>query len=84
MFKAINKEIKEEILHKIKSDGLSVADAAEEYGISTKTIYGWLRRENNSVPSILEINKLKRKNRELYTMIGMLTTEIEHLKKGQR
>lgn len=84
MFKAINKEIKEEILHKIKSDGLSVADAAEEYGISAKTIYGWLGRENSSAPSILEINKLKRKNRELYTMIGMLTTEIEHLKKGRR
>ena len=35
----VSQEIKEEILSKIKNDGLSVADAAANYGIHTGTIY---------------------------------------------
>jgi transposase len=38
----IAKEIKEEIINKIKHEGLSVTDAGTQYGVSTKTIYGWL------------------------------------------
>ena len=41
--KAIPKEIKEQILKRIKEEGVSVADAAVEHGISTKTIYNWMR-----------------------------------------
>ena len=35
----ISAEIKEEIIKKIKHEGLSVMDAANQYGISDKTIY---------------------------------------------
>ncbi|MGH7203478.1 MAG: helix-turn-helix domain-containing protein [Candidatus Levyibacteriota bacterium] len=42
-FKVIAKEIKEQILQRIKEKGISVADAAAEHGISTKTIYNWER-----------------------------------------
>lgn len=38
----IAKEIKDEIINKLKHDGLSVLDAAKQYGISDKTIYNWL------------------------------------------
>ena len=31
-------EIKEEIIDKIKHDGLSVVDAGTQYGVSTKTM----------------------------------------------
>ena len=37
------KEIKQEILEKIKL-GEKVLDLAKQYGISDKTIYYWLRR----------------------------------------
>ena len=43
--KYIPKEIKEQILTRIKEEGLTVKSAADEHGISTKTIYkdcsGW-------------------------------------------
>jgi transposase len=84
MFKPIAKEIKEEILHKIKTEGLSVSKAANNYGISTKTIYGWLSRQNEKAPSVLEISRLKRENQQLKEIIGMLTIEIERLKKGRK
>jgi len=41
MFKKISIEIKEEILAKIKN-GDTVAQTADQYGISPKTIYSWL------------------------------------------
>ena len=43
MFKPIAKEIKEEILLKIKQ-GTKVPVLADQYGISAKTIYTWLAR----------------------------------------
>ncbi|MCB9802212.1 MAG: helix-turn-helix domain-containing protein [Pseudomonadales bacterium] len=38
----ISKDIKAEIIAKVKA-GQKVADLAKAYGISTKTIYNWLR-----------------------------------------
>lgn len=49
----IVKEIKDEIINKLKHEGLSVMDAAKQYGISDKTIYNWLvlKPEDQSVSS---------------------------------
>lgn len=38
----ISKEIKEETLNRIKNDGISVSQAAQDVGVSTVTIYSWL------------------------------------------
>ncbi len=35
-------EVREQILKRIKEEGVSVIDAAKEHGVSEKTIYGWL------------------------------------------
>lgn len=84
MFSPIAKEIKEEILHKIKAEGLSVSDAGKQYGVSTKTIYGWLSKQNEKVPNILAINKLKRENQQLKEIVGIVTLELEKVKRGQK
>lgn len=84
MSQAIQKEIREEILYKIKTTGLSVAEAAKQYGVSTKTIYGWLSRDGEQSPSLDLVRKLKKRNQELLTMIGILTYEIEQIKKGRK
>lgn len=39
----ISDEKKQEILKKIKEDNVSVSDASVDSGVSTKTIYRWLR-----------------------------------------
>lgn len=84
MSEPIKKEIRDEILHKIKTTGMSVLEASKNYGVSTKAIYNWLRKESEGVPNILANNKLQRQNEKLYAIIGKLTAEIEQLKKGRK
>jgi uncharacterized protein YjcR len=80
---AIAKEVKEEILEKVKK-GEKVVQLAEQYGVSDRTIYAWLRGKALSSVSLLEHNKLKRENQLLKEIIGALTIEVERLKKKKR
>ena len=80
-FKFIPKEIKEQILKRIKEEGVTVKQAADEAGISTKTIYNWMRSNSVKDTSILEISRLKRENKELLEIIGELTHEVRKSKK---
>lgn len=80
MGRQIPKEIKEEIIGKVQG-GERVADLAEQYAVSTKTIYAWLRQDSGEgVVPILHYNKLKRENEELKRLIGELTLSM-HLQK---
>jgi len=81
MFKAIPKTTKEEILARVKN-GEKVVEIASQYGISPKTIYGWLRNQVAPNISLMELNRLKRENEELKRIIGMITLELERGKKN--
>jgi len=84
MFLPIKKEIKDQILARIKNDGVNANRAATDAGVSPKTVYDWLAKEvQKGQPNILEINRLKRENEGLYQIIGKLTSEIEKQKKGK-
>jgi len=84
MYKAIPKEIKDQVLSRIKNDGVTVADAAKDAGICVKTVYGWLSAESEKTDcNIIEFNRLKRQNEGLYQIIGKLTAEIEKSKRGR-
>ena len=81
--RVIPKEIKEEVLSKVRS-GEKVASVAEQYGVSTKTIYTWLsRKAGQEVISPLKYNKLKRENEELKRLIGELTLDMSLGKKNK-
>lgn len=82
MIKQIPKTTKEEILLKTKN-GEKVMELANQYGISPKTIYNWLRNQVKPDISIMEWNKLKRENEELKRIIGLITLELERGKKNQ-
>lgn len=77
----ISKEVKAQILKRIKEDGIPVAQVAEEHGLSTKTIYRWVAGGITSSPSILEVAKLKRENQALKEFIGEITLELRLEKK---
>ncbi len=80
MSRRIPKEIQEEIIGKVQA-GERVAELAEQYAVSSKTIYGWLRQDSGeAVVSMLHYNKLKRENEELKRLIGELTLNM-HLQK---
>lgn len=82
MIKRIPKETKEEILNKVKN-GEKVVDLASQYGISSKTIYNWLRLQIKPDISLMEWSKLKRENEELKKIIGLVTLELERSKKNK-
>lgn len=74
-FRVIPKELKEQILNRIKNDGVSVAQASKDHGVSTKTIYTWLDKGASSNISFLEYARLKRDNKILLELVGKLTLE---------
>ncbi len=77
-FKVVAKEIREQVIHRVKQEGASVAVAAADAGVSTKTVYNWLLRGVTKEPGILEINRLKRENQFLVALLGKLTMEKEY------
>lgn len=80
--KIIPKEIKEEVLGKVKA-GEKVAVLAKQYGVSDKSIYMWLRQNTGEdVVSVIKYNKLKRENEELKKLLGEVTLEMSLGKKN--
>lgn len=70
----ISSEIKTEILTKVKEGKFKVPQLAEQYGISDKTIYSWIRNNiDKSDISLVELNRLKREKEELKRIIGIVT-----------
>ena len=77
----ISSEIKELILKRVKEEGLPVANVAEENGVSTATIYGWLGKTIKAQPSWKEFSGLQKQNRELLALVGELTVNLSQAKK---
>lgn len=74
-------EVREQIINRIKNDGVTVAQAAKDHGIHETTIYGWLGSKAEGVPSILEIAKLRRENDELLRLVGLMTLKLSESQK---
>ena len=75
MFKAISKDIKDQIISRIKNNGETVTSLAVEYTVSPKTIYTWLRTKSDNSVSFLEYARLKREHKLLLEIVGKLTLE---------
>lgn len=75
-------EIKTEVLAKAKA-GEKVSQLANQYGISIKTIYTWLRADTGEqVVSIVQYNRLKRENEELKKLVGEISLALSLGKKN--
>jgi len=80
----IKKEIREEILSKVREGKDTVVDIAKQYGISTESIYYWLRKGTEGMTSqILNNNRLRKKNESLKKIIGELMLEKSRGKKDR-
>ena len=77
----ISKEIKDQILERVKEGLSSVPKIAEEHDISPNTIYSWLSRTIKAQPSWREYSSLQKQNKELLALIGELTIKLSQAKK---
>lgn len=76
------RELKEEIINKIKSEGITAVEAAKRYGIDVNNIYRWVSAGVGGAKSnVWETNRLKRENRELKQIIGEMMFEKTRGKK---
>lgn len=78
---AVSKEVKEQILKRIKEDGIPVAQVAQEHGLRPRLIYSWISKGVTAPPSILEVARLKRENQALKELIGEITMDLRLEKK---
>ena len=76
-------EKRDEIIAKIRDEGMTVTEAARQYNIGSKAIYSWMRDRiaNSSTSLILEVNRLKKENEQLYNLLGRATVELKKTKK---
>ena len=77
----ISKEVKDQILDRIKNEGISVYRVAEEHGIAAGTIYNWLSKGVSAQPTWTELNKAKKENKMLLELVGELTMKLSNTKK---
>jgi transposase-like protein len=73
-------DVKEQIINRIKNDGVTVAQASQEHGVSENTIYGWIAKKVDGV-SYSEIIKLKRENAQLLQLVGEITLKLSETQK---
>lgn len=84
MGKRYAKEIKEEVLRKVRG-GQKVSEVSKTHGINEMTIRTWLERDTESgAAETLENSRLKRENEALLKIIGQLTYRAELREKNQR
>jgi transposase-like protein len=76
-------EIKEQILKRIKDDGIPVAQAAKEHGIHETTIYNWLSTNVSSGPALREVQALKKENALLLSLVGAMTVQLSRSQKNR-
>jgi len=80
--KPTDPKTKAEIMNKIRHEGMSVTEASAHYSVSGKSIYTWLREGvvDGNRNLILENNKLKKENEQLYKLLGRATAEMQKSK----
>ena len=75
------KEVKADIIRRVKEEGVSVSQAAKDHGIHETTIYGWMGAGAAGAPSWGEFVRLQKQNRELFAVVGELTVQLSAAKK---
>lgn len=74
-------EVREQVLKRIREEGVSVPVAAKDAGISDAAIYRWLGRGAEGAPSWSEYLKLKRENKMLLELVGEITLKLSESQK---
>ena len=78
---SIAPELKEQIINRIKNEGVSVTQAAQDHGIAEGTIYAWIAKKVEGQPTLGEIIRLKKENEQLLKLVGEITLKLSESQK---
>jgi len=78
----VAKEVKEQILKRVKDEGVSVSQASQDHGVSEATIYKWLTKGVSQNPSWAEFARLKKEHKGLLELVGALTVKLSMTQKN--
>ncbi len=78
-----DKETKAAAIRAVREEGMTVTEAAIQYGVTTKSIYRWLKEGvvNHDASLVLEVNRLKKELQQAYALLGRATAEMQRPKK---
>lgn len=74
-------EIREQILGRIKNEGVTVVQAAKDHGLSEGTIYSWIAKQTDGTVNMSEHLKIKRDNENLFRLVGEMTLKLSESQK---
>lgn len=77
----VAKDVKEQILKRVREEGVPVSQVAKEHGVSDASIYTWLTKGATGNPTRSEIAKLKRENKALLELVGEMTLKLSETQK---
>ena len=75
-------EFKEEAVRQVLQRGFSVVEVAERLGVSTNSLYKWVREARETQPDSDELVKTKRENQKLKAELRRIQEERDILKKA--
>lgn len=74
-------DVKEQIINRIKNDGVTVGQASLDHGVNEKTIYNWIAKKTEGNASLGDVLKLKRENDQLKMLLGEITLKLSETQK---
>ena len=79
----ISKDLKEQIIERIRNEGKPVASIAKEHGIAPSTVFSWLKRQTENPQYYKEVMKLRKEKQSLMEIIGELTVRLSDKEKKE-
>lgn len=74
-------DLKEQIINRIKNEGVTVSQAAADHGIAENTIYAWIAKKVDGGVSQSDLIRLKRENDQLKILLGEITLKLSETQK---
>lgn len=79
----VSPEVRAKAISSIKDEGMSIAEAAQTYNVTERTINSWLKKKaNNGHTSSTEVEKLKKDIQAMKMIIANMVIERESRKKS--
>ena len=84
MNQPIQKDIKDQILARVREGKETVVNIAQQHGVKVNTVYGWISKGLGNGSPVLEASRLKKENERLKQIIGNMVLNLERGKKSGR